>query len=67
MFCLSQIFPYMYKIQGHSGKLLSEKTRVFAYFTQCDVFHLLAQKLRHHSAKIIDMILKITNCQEIFS
>ena len=25
----------------YTGKYVSEKIRIFAYFTQCDVFHLL--------------------------
>ena len=49
------------------GKYISEKTRIFAFFTQCDAFNLLAQKLTHHWKRTIDMILKITNCEEIFS
>ena len=28
----------------YTGKYVSEKTSIFAYFTQCDVFYLLAQK-----------------------
>ena len=32
----------------NTGKRVSEKTCRFAYFTQCDVFHLLAQKLTHY-------------------
>ena len=32
----------------YMGKYVSEKTHIFACFTQCDIFHLLAQKLTHH-------------------
>ena len=31
-----------------TGKCVSEKTRICAHFTQCDVFHLLAQKRTHY-------------------
>ena len=27
---------------------ISEENRILAYFTRCDVFHLLAQKLTHY-------------------
>ena len=43
-------------------KYVPEKTRTFAYFTQCGVFHLLAQKFKHYWTRIIAIILKITNC-----
>ena len=40
---------------------------MFANFTQCDVFHLLAQKLKRYWTRIIDIILKITDFEEILS
>ena len=33
----------------------------------CDVLHLLGQKFTHFWIRIIDIILEITNCKEIFS
>ena len=32
----------------YTGKKVPEKTRVFSYFTQSDMFHLLPQKFTHH-------------------
>ena len=29
----------------YTGKYVSEKIRIFAYFTQCDVFYLLAKNV----------------------
>ena len=42
-------FPvYGQNPRAYTGKYVSKKTRIFAYFTQYYVFHLLAQKLTHH-------------------
>ena len=42
-------FPaYEQNSRMYTGKYVSEKTRIFVYFTQCDVFHLLAQKRTHY-------------------
>ena len=35
----------------YTGRYISLKTCIFAYFIQCDVFHLSAQKLTHYSNK----------------
>ena len=56
------IFPvYGHNPRTYTGKYVSEKTRVFAYFTQCNVCHLLAQKRKHYWTRITDIILQITN------
>ena len=61
-------FPvYGQNPRTYTGKYVLEKTRIFPYFTQCDVFHWLAQKITHHWTRIIDIILKINNCKEIFT
>ena len=39
---------YGHNPRTYTGKYVSEKTRIFAYFTQYDVFHLLAQKPTHY-------------------
>ena len=42
-------FPvYGQNPRTYTGKHVSEKTRIFAYFTQCDAFQLLAQKYAHY-------------------
>ena len=42
-------FPaYGQNPRTYTGKYISEKTCILACFTQCDVFHLLAQKLTYH-------------------
>ena len=51
----------------HAGKYVSEKTCIFPYFTQSDVFHWLAQKITHHWTRKIYITLKINNCKEIFN
>ena len=61
-------FPvYWQNTRTYTRKYVSEKTSIFAYFTQCDVLYLLSQKFTHFRTRIIDIILKITNCKEIFS
>ena len=51
-------FPvYRQNPRMYTGKYVSERTRIFAYFTQCDVFHLLAQKRTNYWTRIIDIIL----------
>ena len=40
-------------------KICIRKTCIFTYFTQYDVFHLLARKLTHYWTRIIDITLKI--------
>ena len=47
----------------YMGKYVSEKTCILAYFTQCEVFTLLAQKFTHYWTRIIYIILKICNCK----
>ena len=32
----------------YTRKYLSKKTSIFAYYTQCEVFHLLSQKCTHY-------------------
>ena len=44
----------------YTGKYVPEKTLIVLYFTKCDVFHWLSQK-------IVDIILKINNSKEVFS
>ena len=49
-----------FPIYGHNprtyiGKYVSEKTCTFAYFTQCYIFHLLAQKRTDYCTRIIDI------------
>ena len=51
----------------YTQKYVSQKTRMFPYFTESDVFHWLAQKITHHWTSSIDIMLKINNCKEIFS
>ena len=41
-------------------KHISERTRTFAHFKQCDVSHLSPQKHTHYWTTIIDIMLKIT-------
>ena len=42
-------FPvYGQNPRTYMRKYVSEKTYIFAYFTQCDLFHLLAQKCTHY-------------------
>ena len=61
-------FPiYEQNPMTYTQKYVSEKTRIFPYFTQSDVFHWLAQTVTHYWARIIDIVLKINNCKEIFS
>ena len=67
-FSVSQIFQYIDRIpKRYTGKYVLEKTRIFACFTKCVIFHLLAQKSTHYWTRIIDNILKITYCRHIFS
>ena len=61
-------FPVYEQNPGeYAGKYVSEKTRIFPYFTQSDVFHWLAQKITHHWTRKIYITLKINNCKEIFN
>ena len=50
----------------YTENYVSEKTHIFLYFTQCDVFHWLAQKITHHWTGITDIILKISNCKDCY-
>ena len=40
--------PRTYTGKHVPEKRVSEKTRIFAYFTECDAFHLLTQKRTHY-------------------
>ena len=42
VFSKQNFFVYGQNSKKYTGKYVSEKTRIFAYFTQCDVFHLSA-------------------------
>ena len=53
LFSEPNIAVYEQKPRIYTGKYVSEKTGIFAYFTQCIlpvylVFHLLAHKITHH-------------------
>ena len=49
---LHKICKYKDSLRANSSRIwtkyVSEKTRAFAYFTQCGGFHLLAQKFTHY-------------------
>ena len=57
VFCKPNFPVYGQNPRTYTGKYVSEKTRIFAYFTQCDVFHLLDRKRTHYWTRIIDIIL----------
>ena len=67
-FSLSQVFPYMDRIQGHLRESTYQEKPVYShFFTQSDAFHWLAQKITHHWTRKIYITLKINNWKEIFS
>ena len=51
----SNFFIYGQNPRTYIGKYVSEKTCTFAYFTQCYLFHLLAQKRTDYCTRIIDV------------
>ena len=60
-------FPVYGQNARRCGKIHIRENPYIPIFTQCDVFHWLAQKTTHYWARIIDVILKIKNCIEVFS
>ena len=46
---------------------VSEKIHIFHFFIQSDIFNWLPWNIMHCWTRIIDIILKINNCVEVFS